>query len=174
MRKCQLPKVAGERVLPMLSEAVEEVVERVAEGLGHGLETSPDGHCCQLRAWVDSRSHRAAEGVPGQVVEPVKEVAHTVRRKVLGSAIVEVWIELVDDWTILPDGKEANIVGMPHRVGTYRRRAQPAQQPAGARAHSHHQTIPSSPFVKFGGAVLCKLEFCKMKREQWTREDWRS
>lgn len=69
-----------------------------------------DKDCCDLHTGVDGRSDGTAEWIPGVVIEPCGESLPAVVVEVFGGSEVEVWVEFMNNWSILIDRVETNRV----------------------------------------------------------------
>ncbi|GET92621.1 oligosaccharyl transferase-like protein [Leishmania tarentolae] len=70
-----------------------------------------DGNGSELQTRVRAGADGAAQRVPAHVVEPAEEGGPAVRGHVLGSAVVEPRVELVDQVSVHLNGNHANFIG---------------------------------------------------------------
>lgn len=57
---------------------------------------------------VHGAAHDSAQRIPGHRVKPVPHLVEAILREVLGHAVVEVRVELVDDALVLDDREQAD------------------------------------------------------------------
>mmetsp|Transcript_42760 Transcript_42760/g.77246 ORF Transcript_42760/g.77246 Transcript_42760/m.77246 type:complete len:296 (-) Transcript_42760:131-1018(-) len=126
---------------------------------GQRLHAFPNCYGRHLHAREDGGANRSANRVPGLIIIPVQEFVQSVFSKILGGAVVEPRVELVDQVAKLSDGMQTDVISCVQEVKKQKalnsNKSRDEQQPQGKRyrrrkeghctSHSSHiQTILGS------------------------------